>query len=193
MYGFEIIQELAAVLSGNEVIVSSNGNISRQVYHYCPQPQIYLRGSMGLPVSVGLGLALTRPEKQVLTILGDGNLLMGLGSLSTTSYFRPSNLKILIIDNGVYATTGHQGTTSGTLNYPALLDGFGLPNIVPILRNDAIESVREKIQIWITASELNILPALVDAKPPTLSNIPLPPEEISVDIKEKLQNLNQAV
>lgn len=179
MYGFEIIQELASVLTGIEVIVSSNGNISRQVYHYCPQPQIYLRGSMGLPISVGLGLALARPEKQVLTILGDGNLLMGMGSLSTISYVRPSNLKILIIDNGVYATTGHQATTSGTLNYPALLDGFGLSNIVPILRNDTIESVREKIQIWITASELSILPALADTKPPKLNNIPLHPEQIT--------------
>ena len=179
MFGFEIIQELASVLSGEEIIVSSNGNISRQVYHYCKQPQIYLRGSMGLPVSVGLGLALARPEKQVLTILGDGNLLMGLGSMSTTSFVRPSNLKILILDNGLYATTGHQGTTSGTLSYPALLDGFGLPNIVPILRNDEIENVREKIQIWLATPELSVLPALVDAKPPKLSNIPLHPEEIA--------------
>jgi thiamine pyrophosphate-dependent acetolactate synthase large subunit-like protein len=179
MYGFEIIQELAAVMSGNELIVSSNGNISRQVYHYCPQPQIYLRGSMGLPISVGLGFALARPEKQVLTILGDGNLLMGMGSLSTISYVRPSNLKILILDNGVYATTGEQRTTSGTLNYPALLDGFGLPNIVPILRNDTTKNIRKKIQLWITASELSVLPALVDTKSPKLNNIPLHPEQIT--------------
>lgn len=179
MYGFEIIQELASILSGNEVIVSSNGNISRQVYHYCPQPQIYLRGSMGLPISVGLGVALARPEKKVLTILGDGNLLMGLGSLSTTSFVRPSNLKILILDNNAYATTGHQKTTSGILDYPTLLDGFRLPNIGPILRNDTIGSIREKIQLWLDATELSILPALVDVKPPTLSNIPLHPEEIT--------------
>ena len=179
MYGFEIIQELASVLSGNEVIVSSNGNISRQVYHYCPQPQIYLRGSMGLPVSVGLGVALARPEKQILTILGDGNLLMGLGSLCTTSFVRPPNLKILVLDNNAYATTGHQKTTSGILDYPALLDGFGLPNVVPILQDDSNESVSDKIQMWIHASELSILPALVDAKTPALTNIPLHPEEIA--------------
>ncbi|OLS20652.1 MAG: Sulfopyruvate decarboxylase subunit beta [Candidatus Thorarchaeota archaeon AB_25] len=179
MYGFEIIQDLAAVLSGNELIVSSNGNISRQVYHYLPQPQIYLRGSMGLPIPVGLGVAMARPEKQILTIVGDGNLLMGLGSLATTAFVRPSNLKILIIDNNEYATTGNQRTTSGILNYPSLLDGFDIPNIVPILRNDPIESVRGKFQIWLNSSELCVLPALVDTKPPTLSNIPLHPEEIA--------------
>ncbi|MHA1963241.1 MAG: thiamine pyrophosphate-dependent enzyme [Candidatus Thorarchaeota archaeon] len=179
MFGYEIVQELASVLSGDELIVSSNGNISRQVYHYCPQPQIYLRGSMGLPVSVGLGLALARPEKKILTIIGDGNLLMGLGSLSTVSFVRPSNLKILILDNNVYATTGNQGTTSGNLDYPSLLDGIGLPNVVPILGDDLIESIREKIEIWLNLSDLCVLPALVDANPPTLSNIPLHPEDIA--------------
>jgi thiamine pyrophosphate-dependent acetolactate synthase large subunit-like protein len=179
MFGFEIIQELASLLSGDELIVSSNGNISRQVYHYCPQPQIYLRGSMGLPVPVGLGVALARPEKQILTIVGDGNLLMGLGSLSTTSFVRPSNLKIIIIDNCAYATTGNQETTSGNLNYPSLLDGFGIPNIVPILRDDSKVDVNEKLQIWLNTSELCALPALVDANPPALSNIPLHPEEIA--------------
>ena len=179
MYGFQIIQELATILTGNELIVSSNGNISRQVYHYCPQPQIYLRGSMGLPISVGLGLALAKPDTQILTILGDGNLLMGLGSLSTTSFVRPSNLKILILDNNEYATTGHQRTTSGVFNYTALLDGFGLPNIVTILRDDSVDSVKEKLQIWLDSPELSVLPALIDAKAPRLDNIPLHPEEIT--------------
>ncbi|MFW9787770.1 MAG: thiamine pyrophosphate-dependent enzyme [Candidatus Thorarchaeota archaeon] len=179
MYGFEIIQELAQVLSDDEVIVSSNGNISRQVYHYLPQPQIYLRGSMGLPVSVGLGVALARPEKQVLVVVGDGNLLMGLGSLSTTSFARPSNLKILILDNNVYATTGNQVTSSKILDYPPLLDGFRIPYIVPILLEDSIEVVRERLHLWLDASDLCVLPAIVNAKSPALENIPLNPEEIT--------------
>lgn len=179
MYGFEIIQALASVLSGNERIVSSNGNISRQVYHYCPQPQIYLRGSMGLPISVGLGVALARPEKQVLVILGDGNLLMGLGSLSTISYIRPKNLKILVLDNNAYATTGRQKTSSEILDYPSLLDGFRIPNMKPILREDSIENVRNKIRLWLDTSNLSVLPALIDVNPPLLSNIPLHPEQIT--------------
>ncbi|MGY5859580.1 MAG: thiamine pyrophosphate-dependent enzyme [Candidatus Thorarchaeota archaeon] len=179
MYGFEIIQELASVLSGDELIVSSNGNISRQVYHYLPQPQIYLRGSMGLPVPVGLGVALARPDKQILTIVGDGNLLMCLGSLSTASFVRPSNLKILILDNNLYATTGNQQTSSGILDYPILLDGFRIPSIVPIIREDSVNQVREKIQMLLDASDLSVLPALVDSNPPSLSNIPLHPEQIA--------------
>ncbi|MFX1483415.1 MAG: thiamine pyrophosphate-dependent enzyme [Promethearchaeota archaeon] len=179
MYGFEIIQELGSVISGDEIIVSSNGNISRQVYHYLSKPQIYLRGSMGLPVAVGLGVALSRPKRQILTIVGDGNLLMGLGELSTASFVRPPNLRILVLDNNAYATTGNQETTSGVLDYPSLLEGFGLPNVAPILRNDSVEAVREKFQMWLDSGNLCILPALIDAKPPTLDNIPLHPEEIT--------------
>jgi len=51
--------------------------------------------------------------------------------------------------------------------------------VVPILRNDSIEDVKDKIQIWLHSPELSILPALVDAKAPDLTNIPLHPEEIA--------------
>ncbi|MBN2228626.1 MAG: sulfopyruvate decarboxylase subunit beta [Candidatus Thorarchaeota archaeon] len=179
MEGHELIQQLSSFLTGDEIIVSSNGNISRQVYHYLPHPQIYLRGSMGLPISVGLGLSLAKPERKVLTVVGDGNLLMGLGSLATISFVRPSNLKIMILDNNAYATTGNQPTTSGILNYPQLLDGFGLPNVVPVLREDTLDDAKEKIQLWIESPELCVLPAMVDSNPPKLSNIPLHPEEIT--------------
>ncbi len=179
MDGFEIIQELASFLSGEELIVSSNGNISRQVYHYCPQPQIYLRGSMGLPVPVGLGVAMAKPEKQILALVGDGNLLMGFGSLVTTSFIRPKNLKILILDNNEYATTGHQKTTSEIIDYPSLLNGLAIHNIEPIQRNDPIEVAKNKIQLWLDANELCVLPALVGSNPPTLTNIPWHPEQIA--------------
>ena len=180
MHGYEIIQELASLLSGDELIVSSNGNISRQVYHYLPKPQIYLRGSMGLAIPVGLGVALAHPKRKVLTIVGDGNLLMGLGSLATTSFIHPNNLKILILDNNLYATTGNQKTTSGILDYPLLLDGFGIPNLKPILLEDTIDVIRDKILKLLSTPGLCILPALIGSYSPSLSNIPWHPEKITV-------------
>jgi thiamine pyrophosphate-dependent acetolactate synthase large subunit-like protein len=179
VYGHEIIQELASFLTGEELIVGSNGNISRQIYHYLPRPQVYLRGSMGLPVSVGLGLALARPERKVLVILGDGNLLMGLSSLVTASFARSENLRILILDNQAYATTGRQKTTSGVLRYPALFDGFGMKCLKQLEQDTPIAVVRARMRNWLDATELTVLPVLVDAKPPRLENIPLHPEEIT--------------
>ena len=65
----EVISKLNQVLKGDELIVSCNGNISRVAYHLLPRPQLYLRGSMGLPIAIGLGLALSQPKKTVIVLI----------------------------------------------------------------------------------------------------------------------------
>ncbi|MDX2157267.1 MAG: thiamine pyrophosphate-dependent enzyme [Hyphomicrobiaceae bacterium] len=67
-----------------------------------------LAGAMGAAVSMGLGLALARPDKKVLVATGDGELLMNIGSLATVSVLNPPNLRILCVDNGHYGETGYQ-------------------------------------------------------------------------------------
>lgn len=67
-----------------------------------------MAGAMGAGVSFGLGLALARPDKQVLVACGDGELLMNIGALATVSVMNPPNLRILCVDNGHYGETGYQ-------------------------------------------------------------------------------------
>ena len=69
-----------------------------------------LWGAMGGAATVGLGLALAQPERRVLVITGDGELLMGLGSLATVAIQRPPNLAIVVFDNERYGETGMQAT-----------------------------------------------------------------------------------
>jgi thiamine pyrophosphate-dependent acetolactate synthase large subunit-like protein len=68
----------------------------------------YLWGAMGAAAMVGLGLALARPRHRVLVVTGDGEMLMGLGSLATIGVVRPANLAIAVFDNGRYGETGMQ-------------------------------------------------------------------------------------
>jgi thiamine pyrophosphate-dependent acetolactate synthase large subunit-like protein len=68
----------------------------------------YLWGAMGSAVTVGLGLALAQPERRVLVLTGDGEMLMGLGALATVAVKRPHNLAIVVIDNEHYGETGMQ-------------------------------------------------------------------------------------
>ena len=68
----------------------------------------YLWGAMGGAAMLGLGLALARPERRVLVVTGDGEMLMGLGALATIGVQRPANLAIAVFDNGRYAETGMQ-------------------------------------------------------------------------------------
>jgi len=70
----------------------------------------YLWGAMGAAAMVGLGLAIARPERRVLVVTGDGEMLMGLGSLATIGVQRPPNLAIAVFDNGRYGETGMQAS-----------------------------------------------------------------------------------
>jgi thiamine pyrophosphate-dependent acetolactate synthase large subunit-like protein len=68
----------------------------------------YLWGAMGGAAMIGLGLAIARPDRPVLVVTGDGEMLMGLGALATIGLQRPPNLAIVVFDNGHYGETGMQ-------------------------------------------------------------------------------------
>ena len=69
-----------------------------------------LWGAMGQAAMMGLGLALAQPKRRVLVVTGDGEMLMGLGSLATIGVQQPQNLTVVVIDNGRYGETGMQAT-----------------------------------------------------------------------------------
>lgn len=87
----------------------------------------YLWGAMGGACSIGLGLALAQPGQSVVVITGDGELLMGIGSLGTIAAKQPKNLTIVVLDNGHYGETGMQRSHSslGT-DLVAVAKGFGI-------------------------------------------------------------------
>ena len=87
----------------------------------------YLWGAMGGATSIGLGLALAQPQQSVLVITGDGEQLMGIGSLGTIGVKQPKNLTIVVLDNGHFGETGMQRSHSslGT-NLVAVAKGFGI-------------------------------------------------------------------
>ena len=89
---------------------------------------LYVLDSMGLPVAIGLGIALGRPEnpEKVVVIEGDGGLLMGFATLPTVGLLRPANLVILVLDNGTYASTGGQPTAAVTTDFVAVAEGCGI-------------------------------------------------------------------
>jgi thiamine pyrophosphate-dependent acetolactate synthase large subunit-like protein len=74
----------------------------------------YLWGAMGGAVMIGLGVALAQPETPVVVITGDGEMLMGMGSLATVGLQQPGNLSIIVLDNEVYGETGGQASHTGS-------------------------------------------------------------------------------
>ena len=78
----------------------------------------YLWGAMGGAVMIGLGIALAQPKLPVVVITGDGEMLMGIGSLATVGLQKPSNLTIVVLDNEVYGETGGQASHTGCNGRP---------------------------------------------------------------------------
>jgi phosphonopyruvate decarboxylase len=86
-----------------------------------------LGGAMGAPCMIGLGLALARPDRRVLVVTGDGDLLMNLGSLAAIAVIDPPNLAIICVDNGHYGETGwQQSHTSLGVDLEKIAIGSGI-------------------------------------------------------------------
>ena len=98
---------------GTEPIIASLGHPAYDLFAAGDRPaNFYTWGSMGLASSIGLGLALARPELRIFVVDGDGSLLMNLGSLATIGWTRPANLVLIVWDNELYGTTGGQDTAT---------------------------------------------------------------------------------
>ena len=184
MKGYEVISRLQDHIGDNDLIVSSNGNISREVYHFLPKPQVYLRGSMGLPVSLGLGLATMNPDKRVTVITGDGNLLMGFGSVITAAYYKPHNFKILILDNSQYFTTGGQQTVSSTINYSKFLESLNINYFNTLTPSK--DTLSENLEKFLNFKGLSILHIYIESGKKELKNIPWHPTKITENIQNRL-------
>jgi thiamine pyrophosphate-dependent acetolactate synthase large subunit-like protein len=86
----------------------------------------YLWGAMGAAAMVGLGLAIARPDRRILVVTGDGEMLMGLGSIATIGVQRPPNLAIAVFDNGHYGETGMQAShTAETVDLVGVAQACG--------------------------------------------------------------------
>jgi len=116
---FERRAAMATLLSGrpdNLFVVPGLGSCTWDAFAAGDSDRnFYLWGAMGGAAMIGLGLALAQPKLRVVVITGDGEMLMGLGSLATIGVQRPGNLAIVVFDNGLYGETGMQAshTSSG--------------------------------------------------------------------------------
>jgi thiamine pyrophosphate-dependent acetolactate synthase large subunit-like protein len=99
---------------------------------------LYLWGAMGGAVMMGLGLALAQPKLPVVVITGDGEMLMGMGSLATVGLQKPGNLSIIVLDNESYGETGGQVSHTG-----AAADLVGVARACGISDSRALETLAE--------------------------------------------------
>src|SRR5574339_706323 len=96
---------------GDLLVVAGLGSTAWDITAAGDSPLSFpLWGAMGQAATIGLGLALAQPRRRVLVITGDGEMLMGLGSLATIGVQQPRNLAVIVMDNEHYGETGMQVT-----------------------------------------------------------------------------------
>ncbi len=140
MKGTEAFQEILPLIT-DELVVHANGFICRESFALKDRKaNFYMIGSMGLASSIGLGVAMCKPDKNVIIIDGDGNVLMALGTLAMISAEAPKNLIHVVIDNEVYESTGSQRSLSGKVRLEEIASSTGYKNV---LRIDKKEEVKE--------------------------------------------------
>lgn len=102
-----------------------------------------LWGAMGGAAMFGLGLALAQPGRRVVVFTGDGEMLMGLGSLPTIAVARPVNLSLVVLDNERYGETGSQAThTAAGVDLEGIARACGFPHVTTITGEGQVEQLR---------------------------------------------------
>ena len=114
----ETLKVLTDLSEKDTVLLATTGKTGRELFEVADKDNhLYMVGSMGCISSLGLGLALARPDKKVIAIDGDGAAIMRLGALTTNGYYQPANLLHLLLDNNTHDSTGGQATVSHNVDF----------------------------------------------------------------------------
>jgi len=119
--------------------VVANGFISREAFELCHKPaNFYMIGSMGLAGPIGLGIAVSQPNRRVLVLDGDGNILCNLGALTMISEIRPDNFIHVALDNECYESTGGQRAISNNVSLSKIALAAGYEHVISVTTEDEL-------------------------------------------------------
>jgi thiamine pyrophosphate-dependent acetolactate synthase large subunit-like protein len=127
------LEAIITLLTPRDVLISCLGANARYLPHMpVPCPVFALCDSMGVAIPLALGVALTRPERRVVALEGDGSLLMSPNVLATVAAARPPNLTVLVWVNGHYESSGGQRLPATAVDWPGLARAAGLAHVFSV-------------------------------------------------------------
>jgi sulfopyruvate decarboxylase subunit beta len=149
----------------DRAVVTIMGAVAAELQAIGHQPNFfYLQHAMGLASSMGLGIALTRPELSVVVFDGDGSILMNLGGLTTLARYRPRNLVHVVFDNeSLLSVGGFPTATSTGSDIAGMAAAAGVPRTATVR---TLEDFVAAFDAAVAAQELTTIVAKVEAKGP---------------------------
>jgi phosphonopyruvate decarboxylase len=183
----EVLRAVQNAAPANAAIVATTGYTGRELYACEDRPnQIYMVGSMGCAVSMGLGIALAQPHRPVIVLEGDGAALMRLGAQSIVGYEAPVNLTHVLLDNAIHESTGGQATVARSVSFPAIAAASGYQDVHSLANPQAVGELLATGNQSAGARFVHV-PTL----PGVPENLPRPsvkPEEVSRRLQEFLSH-----
>jgi len=150
----------------DRVVVTIMGAVAAELQSLGHRPNFfYLQHAMGLASSMGLGIALARPDRHVVVLDGDGSILMNLGGLTTLARYRPRNLVHVVFDNESLLSVGGFPTATSTGT-----DLAGIAAAAGVPRTATVRTLEEFTQAFgqaLTAGDLTTIVAKVEAVGPS--------------------------
>lgn len=123
------------------VVVYANGYLAREGFRIRPyQPDFHMLGSMGLAASIGVGLVAARPERPVVVVDGDGNVLMGLAGVPVVATLNTGTFIHIVVDDAAFSSTGGQPTVSQSLDFPGLARAMGYASAASVFVPDHVKA-----------------------------------------------------
>ena len=153
----EAIQTVAAALGEKDVIVSTTGMISRELFEYRTamlqghERDFLTVGSMGHASQIALGIAMAQPERRVWCFDGDGAAIMHMGSMAIVGSKAPKNYIHVVFNNGAHDSVGGQPTVGLNIDLPAIARAVGYKHVVSVDNKSDLEN-----QLSIINSQLSI-------------------------------------
>ena len=170
------------------VVVTIMGAVSAELQSLGHRPGFfYLLHAMGLASSMGLGIALSRPELPVVVLDGDGSILMNLGSLTTMARYRPGNLTHVVFDNESLLSVGGFPTATATgSDVAGMAAAAGIPRTATAR---TLDEFRHAFTAARASGELTTIVAKVEARGPALYLTDLPMLENRFQFQRHLRAL----
>jgi sulfopyruvate decarboxylase subunit beta len=148
------------------IVVTIMGAVAAELQSIGHRPNFfYLQHAMGLASSIGLGIALSKPDRQIVVLDGDGSILMNLGGLTTLARYRPKNLVHVVFDNeSLLSVGGFPTATSTGSDLARIAAAAGVPRTATV---STLDEFSRAFDDALGAGELTTLVAKVDAIGPT--------------------------
>jgi len=178
-----VLQHLAEHRDATTALLATTGYTGRELALLDDAPgNFYMVGSMGCVSSLALGLALTRPDRKVIAIDGDGAALMRMGALATIGHYRPANLLHIVLDNGCYESTGGQASVSPGIDLAGVAAACRYPRS---RRCSDLGSFARELAKWHTAPTLTFLHVAIARGTPTGLGRP---ERAPIEVAQRLRD-----